>query len=653
MIEIFQVEPTCEKKEEIRESLKGYWKNDVWNVNDAFFDELRPKRWPARIKKFDFSSFPAPLKNEAKFMFATRLQNSEIRLTTVISGYASPMKKLGDYLRIHYPKLLSIVDIPYDKALLQWRTYLIELGVKVNEDGKFAKGYFYTVLNQFYSFFINFYDTRDETDKDIWDFRRIPWARITEDKSCHTLNFTQIPLPFLDLAKRYLKFRTTTISYSPASRDVMALRLFLGFLNKRYPAWKDLRDLTRNDMEDYLSWYRGYTEGWIDHHNKYLAHLGTFLDYIQKAQYPEAPKLPSVLLLFREDMPKLPRRTENDIRYIPEGVIQQLEDHLEHLSPSEYIPIVILLRASGWRISDILNLKYNTCLDRTIQGWYLCGDIPKTQVLNHKVPITNEVAAIIQSVVQKVKEKSSSDNNPNHLLFVRFEGMRKGRCMMSSVIQEAINRLARDHNIVDDQGNIFHFGNHAFRHTKAVELINNGMSLLHVQKWLAHASPEMTRRYAEILDTTMRRSWEEATKQGLFRIDKSGKHTEIDITDVQNEDLVEWEYIRSNLDAVRMPLGYCMKPKKQECHTQLIPCLTCRNLCTTPDFIPQYELEIQETIAMIERGKVQGRSSWMEKNQTLLERYESILAVLQEGKTHHKASKKGREHAGEVLHCDK
>lgn len=71
-----------------------------------------------------------------------------------------------------------------------------------------------------------------------------------------------------------------------------------------------------------------------------------------------------------------------------------------------------------------------------------------------------------------------------------------------------------------------------------------------------------------------------------------------------------------------------MKPKKQECHTQLNPCLTCRNLCTTPDFIPQYELEIQETKAVIER-------------------YESILAILKGGKTHHKAGKKGREYIGE------
>jgi hypothetical protein len=87
----------------------------------------------------------------------------------------------------------------------------------------------------------------------------------------------------------------------------------------------------------------------------------------------------------------------------------------------------------------------------------------------------------------------------------------------------------------------------------------------------------------------MRKSRKETTKQGLFRVDEMGKIKSIDVYDIQNEDIIEWEYIRSNLDAVRMPLGYCMKPKKQGCHTQLNSCLTCRNLCTTPDFIPQYE----------------------------------------------------------------
>ena len=50
---------------------------------------------------------------------------------------------------------------------------------------------------------------------------------------------------------------------------------------------------------------------------------------------------------------------------------------------------------------------------------------------------------------------------------------------------------------------------------------------------------------------------------------------------------------------------------------------------------------------MIERGKAQSRTMWVEKNEALLERYEAILAVLKEGRTHHLAGKKGREYVGE------
>lgn len=646
MIDAFQSNPIQERQNEISNFLNGYGENDVWKVDDPFFTELRPEKWTSRINKVNFSSFPALMKDEVKYMFATRLQNREMRLTSVFA-YSLAVNKLGKFLCAYYPNVSSIVQIPYDKALVQWRMYLINLGAKVKRNGKLAFRYYESIFSQLYSFFINFYDAREEMEKDIWDVRKISGTRITENKSNNLLDFTAIPTLFRDFAKRYLKFRLTIVSHSQASDDLMSLRLFLNFINEQYPTWNNLIKLTRRDMEDYLSWYRSYTKGWKRTHAVYITQLRLCLDYIQKAQYPDAPELPAILLLFREDIPKQVRNTENDIKYIPEGVLQQLEDNLECLTPSEYIPVVVLLRATGWRISDILSLKYYKCLDQTNQGWYLCGDIPKTQVLNHRVPITDEVATVVRSVVEEIREKSTDDNNPNKLLFVRFSGKRKGRCPQGHAIQRALNRLAEKQNIVDDQGELFHFGNHAFRHTKGVELINNGMNLLHVQKWMAHASPEMTLRYARLLDTCMRKSWEEATKQGLFKIDLSGRPTEINSADIQNEDLIEWEYIRSNLDAVRMPLGYCMKPKKQECHTQLNPCLTCRNLCTTFDFIPQYELEIQETRTMIERGKTQGRSIWVEKNEALLARYEVILTVLKEGKTHHKAGKKGREYVEE------
>ncbi len=633
---------------EINSKISGYWENDIWDIHNSIFEELIDVT-PKGVQRFiNFSSFPNMLKNEVKFFILTRLESGKITPRTIIKNYCSAFKQVSVFLGKYHSLNYSFIEIDLDKALLQLRSFLIERNIKLRNHlpkSKFTR--YETLLKQIYDFYIAFYDARNEYEKDIWDIRKIASDKVLEHASHYLLNFTDIPKPFLNMVKRYIKYRLSYLSLGQCRTDIMGIKLFLTFINEQYPSWRDITRLVREDIENYTTWFNTYTENFKGSKPAYFIALHTFLDSMQRLGYDEAPKVPISILIFKEDFPKHNRWAQNEVKYIPEDVLQQLEDNLEYLSPSEYIPVIVLLRASGWRISDILCLKYDTCLERTNLGWYLCGDILKTRILNHRVPITDEVACVVNAVIEIVKSKITNDNNPNKFLFVRFSGKRKGHPFGAKNISESLNNLAKRRAIVDINGVIFHFKNHAFRHTKGIELINNGMNILHVQKWMAHASPEMTLTYAKILDITMRKSWEEATKQGLFRIDDAGKLKKIDISDIENEDIIEWEYIRHNLDAVRMPLGYCMKPKKQECHTQLNPCLTCRNLCTTPDFIPQFELEIQETKAVIERGKVQNRSVWIEKNQALLERYETILETLKEGKIHHKAGKKGREYLGE------
>ena len=63
----------------------------------------------------------------------------------------------------------------------------------------------------------------------------------------------------------------------------------------------------------------------------YLIVLNVFLETIEKLQFDEAPALPVNLLLFKEDFPRPIETSENDIKYIPEGVLQQIEEKLDHL----------------------------------------------------------------------------------------------------------------------------------------------------------------------------------------------------------------------------------------------------------------------------------------------------------------------------------
>jgi len=628
--------------------ISGYWENDIWDANDPIFTDFRKSEWGKRHRKMNFSFFSSSLKKEVKFFILTRIQNDELQLYSAIHNYGRSFKRLADFLTKYYPGLSSFVELDINKALMQLRSYLSEKGLSIRTYERRKLSNYENLLNRLFLFYQEYYDTRTEFEKDIWDVRNIPGAKYPDHESRHILNFEGIPSSFLNLAKRYLKFRISHLSIGQCTLDLRVLKLFLGFMHERHSSWKNLNTLTRKDMEDFFVWHNKNFQDKTLTKRYNIITLKVFFETIEKLQFVEAPEMPVNLLLFKEDLPRKMTRTENDIKYIPEDVIQQIEERLEYLKPSKYIPIVILLRSTGWRISDILHLRYDNCLERTNQGWYIVGDIKKTQVLNHRVPITDEVATVVQTVIQSVKTLSNEVNNPKKYLFAQLEGVRKGRPFNYYDIRRGLNRFVKEQNILDEQGKVFHLKNHAFRHTKGIELINNGMNLLHVQKWMAHASPEMTLTYAKILDNTLRQSWEEATKQGLFRIEHSSKKpVKIELSDIENEDVIEWEYIRYNLDAVKMELGYCMKPIKQPCPTQANPCLSCRSFCTTPEFIPKYENEIREAKAIIERGIRLERAAWVEKNQALIERLEPILNALKDGKTHHPAGKNGREYTGE------
>ncbi len=142
--------------------------------------------------------------------------------------------------------------------------------------------------------------------------------------------------------------------------------------------------------------------------------------------------------------------------------------------------------------------------------------------LGHRIPITKEVAQVIQAQRAWVNEQYDAGENPHGWLFPTSKSYHHGTSrrflcgdpLGAHGVQQRLNHLADKYHICDEQGNIFHFRLHAFRHTKAVELINNGMSLILVQQWMAHASPEMTLIYAKILDETMRQAWEMTVQQG-------------------------------------------------------------------------------------------------------------------------------------------
>jgi hypothetical protein len=70
-------------------------------------------------------------------------------------------------------------------------------------------------------------------------------------------------------------------------------------------------------------------------------------------------------------------------------------------------------------------------------------------------------------------------------------------------------------------------------------------------------------------------------------------------------------------------------------------------MCTSPEFVHEFEIEIEETKRQIERAKQLGRTVWIEKSEAVLDKLQLILNVLKEGKVYHKAGRQKREYVGD------
>ena len=219
-------------------------------------------------------------------------------------------------------------------------------------------------------------------------------------------------------------------------------------------------------MERYLEWVaQDHKEANATFRSKAVSFIRNYLDFIQLAQYDTAPRKDVTRLIFDEDIPKRERveDTYEKIKYIPEPVRNELDSAVSEIEPEEMKPVYILLRETGWRGTDILNLRYDRCLDYVWNSHtggyvpYLCGEITKTGIPMHKIPVRNEVAEMIKGLIRQAQERSTDENNPERYLFNTYEGKGKGLPYSKPAFAAAVQRLIERKGIRDGDGKLYHF----------------------------------------------------------------------------------------------------------------------------------------------------------------------------------------------------
>ncbi|SMQ77500.1 Site-specific recombinase XerD [Bacillus sp. OV166] len=637
--------------------------NDIWNVNDIgeipnFQEGLEKYKGTNQNLRFKIKNPNIAL--EIKFVFYNKLFKDDLSFGSLFTTYYNNLNRFSRFIDEKHPRLNSLLDLNIDKAEKEWVWWLNKNNIKITRKRKDLiygeteyKSPMVIFLHSVYEKLSNLTDTREEWGKDKWDIRilnekyGIPY---NHSVSQYYADFTFIKNENYKLyLKKYVKNRLLSgknFSWGTARRYVFNVSFFLNFIVELEPDWNDLSDLKRDHIEKYLEFLHENENDRLKRKNSNpktyikssLECVNPFLLDIQRFEYSIAPRKPIFKLIYSEDYPKRDKKSDDDIDYIPDYVLEQLFENLKDLDP-DLQPVVWVSFKTGLRISDTLGLTQD-CLIRLNGKYSIQTDIEKTYVKGHKIPIDDQLANIIAVLIHSSKERSNDDNNPEKYIFVRYNGSRKGRPFNQGWVRQKLNELAIKKNITDEVGNIFHFKIHQFRHTYAVKMLNGGADILTVQDLLAHASPEMTMRYARLLDDTKRKAFEKVVKQGVFTFDLNGQVHQVKESEEIPNDVMDMLWKNEKLNALDNPYGSCRARINGNCPLAVEPpCLTANNGKPCFDLavgisdmdVRKYELHIESTMKMIEAAKQFGRKDMVEANENNLERYQKIYETIKSG----------------------
>ena len=283
-----------EHVEEMLSYVCGYWySHDIWRIEDKAFqdDEIDTNGQNGIL--VDLSSYNKMLKLEMKFYLLHSLKNKELSVANI--------KK-------HYQEAISYIGKDYTENSFK--------GVKVKPatmQGKELCRIYELVQRNVISFITDFYDERPELERDKWHAVLIPGVKLSAaiKRTKPSMSFEEIPLYYRESVKRYMKTLIYRRSWSFCTEVLVYIRYFFKCFYRNEYTDGFLGELTRIDVEKYLQWVaEDYENNNATFRSKAVSFIRNWLDFIQLAEFKEAPKKDVTRLIFDDDIPKRERQAD-------------------------------------------------------------------------------------------------------------------------------------------------------------------------------------------------------------------------------------------------------------------------------------------------------------------------------------------------------
>lgn len=245
---------------------------------------------------------------------------------------------------------------------------------------------------------------------------------------------------------------------------------------------------------------------------------------------------------------------------------------------------------TGRRASEVLMLDFHpytrlpvtpTRGERTRDSEY----VARLRYQQTKIDGVDPTILVEQAVINLISEQQewvrvhyAEHSGVGGYLFMTLRGNFRGRRPRAyRSYQDALKRLDSVLRLKDSAGQPLRFTQtHRLRHTRATELLNAGVPIHVVQRYLGHRSPEMTMRYAATLAETA-----EAEFLRYKKIGADGR----DIT-IAPRDILDLAQLDRRADRI-LPNGVCLLPPTQTCDKGNA-CLPCGHFATDATHLDEH-----------------------------------------------------------------
>ncbi len=393
----------------------------------------------------------------------------------------------------------------------------------------------------------------------------------------------------------------------------MATRLshFGRFLRDSDPGLASLADLDRRrHVEPYLnsvalasSTKTGEPITVADQARRILA-VSSFLTDITEWGWDDAPQRK---LIFRSDIPRLPRPLP---RYLPLDADRRLIEALENSEHRLAADALLLARACGLRIGELLDLELDCVHEVAGNGAWLKVPLGKLDT-ERMVPLDEETLALIDRIAT-TRDQGRPLAHPRYRRPAQFLFTHHGRRLSQQALRLELDRAA------DDAG-ISHVTPHQLRHTFATAMVNAGVSLQSLMALLGHVSAAMSLRYGRLFDTTVRAEYERALDLAKGRI--GGLPETAKCLPVLDDS--DWQALPAVKS--RHTGGYCIRTRTQGACPYANICEHCSNFRTDAASVAVLSAQRVDAEALAGDAQERGWIDEADRHKRLISRLDTLI----------------------------